>query len=122
MNANRPEGCVWNVGSLSSPGEMEVIVRCFSGLKGVGISPFPRKQTAQGDPCKVKHHSNMQQLTLQFEGYADEMRQPVEVSATKQRVMNIVTKAMPKVILFSQAAAAVTFGFGLMFLAAIIGG
>lgn len=50
------------------------------------------------------------------------MRQPVEVSATKQRVMNIVTKAMPKVILFSQAAAAVTFGFGLMFLAAIIGG
>ena len=65
---------------------------------------------------------NMQQLTLQFEGYADEMRQPSEVSATKQRVMNLVTKAMPKVILFSQAAAAVTFGFGLMFLAAIIGG
>ena len=64
----------------------------------------------------------MQQLTLQFEGYADEMRQPSEVSATKQRVMNLVTKAMPKVILFSQAAAAVTCGFGLMFLAAIIGG
>ena len=64
----------------------------------------------------------MQQLSLQFEGYADEMRQPAEVSATTQRVMNLVAKAMPKVILFSQAAAAVTFGFGLMFLAAIIGG
>ena len=50
------------------------------------------------------------------------MRQPVEVSATKQRVMNIVTKAMPKVFLLSQAAAAVTFGLGLMFLAAVIGG
>ena len=64
----------------------------------------------------------MQQLTLQFEGYADEMRQPVEVSATTQRVANLVAKAMPKVILFSQAAAAVTFGFGIIFFAAIIGG
>ena len=64
----------------------------------------------------------MQQLTFQFEGYADEVRQPVEVSATTKRVMNLVAKAMPKVILFAQAAAAVTFGFGMMFLAAIIGG
>lgn len=64
----------------------------------------------------------MQQLTLQFEGYADEMRQPVDAGTARQCVMNLVAKAMPKVILFSQAAAAVAFGFGLMFLASIIGG
>ena len=64
----------------------------------------------------------MQQLTLQFEGYADDMRQPIEVGATTQRMMDIVAKAMPKVVLFGQAAAAVSFCFGLLFLAAMIGG
>ena len=29
----------------------------------------------------------MQQLTLQFEGYADEVRQPLDVSATTQRTV-----------------------------------
>ena len=33
-----------------------------------------------------------------------------------------ISMALSRVKLFSQAAAAVTFGFGLMFLAAIIGG
>lgn len=110
----------------------------------------------------------MQQLTLQFEGYADETRQPVEVSATRQRnkvsesshagnnpfprweqsvptlgtsckrlkacelsvgwalkqvnPSAALSQAVARVKLFSQAVAAVTFGFGLMFLAAIIGG
>lgn len=65
---------------------------------------------------------DMQQLTIQFEGFADERRQPVEVGATTQRVMDLVAKAMPKVVLFGQAALAVSFGFGVMFLAALIGG
>lgn len=65
---------------------------------------------------------DMQQLTIQFEGFADERRQPVEVGATTQRVMDLVSKAMPKVVLFGQAALAVSFGFGVMFLAALIGG
>jgi len=83
----------------------------------------------------------MQQLTLQFEGYADEMRQPkAQGTATQckkdgfyeasqhilQGLAKSVTKPSSKILervsLFSQAAAAVTFGFGLMFLAAIIGG
>ena len=50
------------------------------------------------------------------------MRQPIEVGATTQRMMDIVAKAMPKVVLFGQAAAAVSFCFGLLFLAAMIGG
>lgn len=65
---------------------------------------------------------DMQYLTIQFEGFADERRQPVEVGATTQRVMDLVAKAMPKVVLFGQAALAVSFGFGVMFLAALIGG
>lgn len=64
----------------------------------------------------------MQQLTLQFEGYADEVRQPVEVGATTRRVMDLVARALPAATLFGQAAVAVAFGFSLMFLAAVIGG
>lgn len=114
----------------------------------------------------------MQQLTIQFEGFADERRQPVEVSATTQRnkvsesshagnnpfprweqsvpmlgtsckrlkacelsvgwalTLQQLSSSFPvalqrvvsRVKLFSQAAAAVAFGFSLMFLASIIGG
>ena len=110
----------------------------------------------------------MQQLTLQFEGYADETRQPVEVSATTQRnkvsesshagnnpfprweqsvpmlgtsckrlkacelsvgwalrqvnPSAALQKVMARVKLLAQGALCVVFGFGLMFLAAIIGG
>ena len=83
----------------------------------------------------------MQQLTLQFEGFADEMRQPqTQGTATQcqtgefyeasqhilQGLAKSVTKPSSKILervsLLAQAAAAVTFGFGLMFLAAIIGG
>lgn len=81
----------------------------------------------------------MQQLTLQFEGYADN-RQPETRGTAKQchrvklheisvgwalRQVNAsaaLQQVASRVKLFSQAAAAVTFGFGLMFLAAIIGG
>ena len=86
----------------------------------------------------------MQQLTLQFEGYAD-TQQHIDGGATKQRksfkfspvhkvlermgnfrgislVSPAISMALSRVKLFSQAAAAVTFGFGLMFLASIIGG
>lgn len=111
---------------------------------------------------------NMQQLSLQFEGYADEMRQPVEVSATTQRnkvsdsshagnnpfprweksVPTLGTsckrlkacelsvgwalkqvnpsaslsRVVARVKLLAQGAFLVVFGFGMMFLAAIIGG
>ena len=90
----------------------------------------------------------MQQLTLQFEGYADS-RQVIDVHATKERTLmagrshagnglfqgwklvvptlGTVTVLMarakalaPSVVLYDgQAAAAVTFVFGMMYLAAI---
>ena len=76
----------------------------------------------------------MQQLTLQFDGYAD-TQQHIDGGATKQRSLKLSdilpgwaltqrnpSAALARVKLFSQAAVAVTFGFGLMFLAAIIGG
>lgn len=81
----------------------------------------------------------MQQLTIQFEGYADEYRQPIDVSATTRRSVKLVhllpgwamkqdnpSQALARVMgnlkLFAQGALCVAFGFGLMFLAAIIGG
>jgi len=87
----------------------------------------------------------MQQLTFQFDGYADQVLQPTTQGTAKQcksfkyspvhkvleRMGNIrgislvspaISMALSRVKLFSQAAAAVTFGFGLMFLASIIGG
>lgn len=63
----------------------------------------------------------MQQLTLQFEGYADEHR-PIDVSTTKRRISEAVAKAMPVIRLSLQSAIAVAFAFSLMFFAAIIGG
>ena len=81
----------------------------------------------------------MQQLTLQFDGFADQQHQQVDVGTTKRcsiRLFEILpgwamlqqnpTAALQKVIsnvkLFAQATLCVCFGFGLMFLAAIIGG
>lgn len=83
----------------------------------------------------------MQQLTLQFEGYADEMRQPQTQGTAKQcqkydfyeasqhifqglakSVTKPSSKILERVSLLAQAAASVTFGFSLMFLAALIGG
>ena len=81
----------------------------------------------------------MQQLTLQFEGFADS-RQPETRSTAKQchrvklheisvgwalRQVN-ATAALQQVVsrvkFFSQAAVVVAFGFSLLFLAAIIEG
>ena len=83
----------------------------------------------------------MQQLTLQFEGYADETRQPqTQGTATQcqkddfyeasqhifQGLAKSVTKPSSKILervsLLAQAAAVVSVGFGLFFMAAIIGG
>ena len=66
--------------------------------------------------------SNMQQLTLQFEGYADDYRQPIDVSATTRHISEAAAKAMPVIVLSLQAAGVTAFAFGLMFFAAIIGG
>lgn len=72
----------------------------------------------------------MQQLTLQFDGYAP-MGHPINVSATKQRIgKRILSKAarIAAAIPLSRigeaifAAASVLASFALMFLAAIIGG
>lgn len=63
----------------------------------------------------------MQQLTLQFDGYADS-RPAFDVSATKRRISEAVAKAMPMIVLSLQAAGVTAFAFGLMFFAAIIGG
>ena len=80
----------------------------------------------------------MQQLTLQFDGYADQ-QQSIGVGTTKRcslKLSDILpglallqqnpSAALEKVIrnvkLFAQATLCVCFGFGMMFLAAIIGG
>ena len=63
----------------------------------------------------------MQQLTLQFEGFAD-TQQHIDVSTTKRRISEAVAKAVSVISLPLQAAIAVAFGFSLMFLAAVIGG
>ncbi len=65
----------------------------------------------------------MQQLELQFQGYADERRpDDVNLDATKQRLTESLAKAKPVIILYLQATSAVALGFSFMFLAAIIGG
>jgi hypothetical protein len=69
----------------------------------------------------------MQQLTLQFEGYADS-RPVIDVGTTKKcskvftSVLARVKALVPSVILFGQALACVSFCFALMFLAAILQG
>ena len=84
----------------------------------------------------------MQQLTLQFEGYADEMRQPQTQGTATQCQSGIVkacelsigwalkqvnpsaalSQVVARVKLLAQGALFVIFGFSLMFLAALIGG
>ena len=84
----------------------------------------------------------MQQLTLQFEGYADETRQPQTQGTATQCQSGIVkacelsvgwalkqvnpsaalTQVVARVKLLAQGALCVIFGFSLMFLAALIGG
>ena len=93
----------------------------------------------QGGSLFAKHSSIMQQLTLQFEGYAPIGQAKTQGTAKQcksfkffpvlkvlERTGNLRGISLNRVIshvkLFSQAAAAVTFGFGLMFLAAVIGG
>ena len=83
----------------------------------------------------------MQQLTLQFEGFADS-RQPETRSTAKQCQSGIVkacelsvgwalrqldpsaalSGVVARVKLLAQGAFLVVFGFGMMFLAALIGG
>ncbi len=63
----------------------------------------------------------MQQLTLQFDGYADS-RPVIDVSATKRRFSEALAKAVSKLLLPLQAIAIMAFCFGIMFLAAIIQG
>lgn len=80
----------------------------------------------------------MQQLTLQFDGYAP-IGGSVDVSATKQRSVKLshllpgwalrqlkpsvaLSRVMANVKLFAQATLCVLFGFGMMFFAALIGG
>ena len=77
----------------------------------------------------------MQQLTLQFEGFADE-QQHIDVSATKQRTVNSLNAwldesnvtatdlAGAKVsnLQVVQGALVTAFGFAVIFLATIIGG
>ena len=81
----------------------------------------------------------MQQLTLQFDGYAPIGQAKTQGTAKKCHRFKIselsigwaikqanasaaIQKVMSRVKLFSQAALCVAFGFSLMFLAALIGG
>ena len=83
--------------------------------------PSMGTKTAQGGSLYAKQSSNMQQLTLQFEGFAD-TQQHIDVGTTKRRISEAVAKAMPVIKLSLQSAIAVAFAFSLMFFAAIIGG
>lgn len=49
-------------------------------------------------PCIAKHDSNMQQLTLQFEGFADEMQQPADASAAKQQAAHAILDGASAVV------------------------
>lgn len=76
--------------------------------------------------------SDMQQLTLSFEGYADESRQPETQGTAKECTMDIVevmtlsrsiaTLKSYQLKSLAQAILCVAFCFSLMFVAAIIGG
>lgn len=90
----------------------------------------------QGGSLFAKHSSNMQQLTLQFDGYAP-VGTPVNVGSTKQNksVLSQVSDKVSHVAASAKAAlplkrigeaifaaASVVGGFALMFLAALIQG
>lgn len=78
----------------------------------------------------------MTQLTLQFDGYADEVRQPVDVSATTQRTVEAASQWLMREnktfseiagtsisnLLVIRATIATVFTFSLMYLSALIGG
>lgn len=77
--------------------------------------------------------SNMQQLTLQFEGYADETRQPQTQGTAKQCQVDAATRVESLILSWigskaeslktlAAATGMVAFGFTMMFLAAMIGG
>lgn len=102
------------------------------------LPSFEDNKPRRADPCTAKHNSNMQQLTLQFEGYAD-TQQHVDVGTTKRCSLKLsdilpglalrqlnpsaaLQKVISNVKLFAQATLCACFGFGMMFLAAIIGG
>ena len=90
----------------------------------------------QGGSLLAKHNSNMQQLTLQFDGYAP-LGTPVNVGSTKQNksVLSQVSDKVSHVAAAAKAAlplkrigecifaaVSVVGGFALMFLAALIQG
>ena len=92
----------------------------------------------QGGSLFAKQSSVMQQLTLQFEGYAD-TQQHIDVGTTKRCSLKLsdilpgwallqqnpsaaLQTVISNVKLFAFAAVSVFFSFGMMFLAAIIGG
>ena len=49
-------------------------------------------------PCIAKLDSIMQQLTLQFEGFADEMQQPADASAAKQQAAHAILDGASAVV------------------------
>ena len=106
---------------------------------GTNPSHTGNKNRAGRIPASLNVSSNMQQLTLQFDGYAPIGQAKTQGTAKQcksfkffpvlkvlERTGNLRGISLNRVIshvkLFSQAAAAVTFGFGLIFLAALIGG
>ena len=82
----------------------------------------------------------MQQLTFQFDGYADQVLQPTTQGTAKQchrvkiselsvgwalkqvKPSAALSQVVARVKLLAQGALCVIFGFSLMFLAALIGG
>lgn len=110
----------------------------------------PYRQNAPGGPGKGKVTCNMQQLTLQFDGYAPIGRpetlgtakqckavpnsshagnsvfprweQAVSLLETATQVLTKGSTLRSSLALYAQAALFVCFGFGMVFVAAIIGG
>ena len=70
-----------------------------SGFASTTSLPSLSKTNRTGRiPCIAKHDSIMQQLTLQFEGFADEMQQPADASAAKQQAAHAILDGASAVV------------------------
>ena len=77
-----------------------------SVLKAWELSPiFEDTKPHRADPCIAKHNSNMQQLTLQFDGYADS-RPVIDAGTAKQCQRGVFYEAFQNVLESLQKSAA----------------
>ncbi len=131
---------VRKLGPPSSPGESVPAVRrnCDKDVEvseSVGTLPFSEEsKPRRADPCTAKRNSNMQQLTLQFDGFAP-IGQSVDAPAAKEQKATVMSWLNQESSFFSSiagesvsrlnaicGAVAVVSGFLFISFAALIGG